>query len=140
MTEHQKPLPPISPDTKEFWEGLRRHQLLIQRCQDCGTYRHYPRPMCHNCNSMNGQWVKVRGRGKVYSWIVSHYTVHPAFPTPYLVAIVELEEGVRMITNLVDTSPDEVYIGMPVEVFFEDVTEEITLPLFKPIDKGSRRT
>lgn len=133
MTTHNRPLPRISPDSKEFWEGLKRHELLIQRCRDCGTYRYYPRPMCPKCNSTNTQWVKATGKGKVYSWVSTHYSFYPAFPPPYLVAIVELEEGVRMISNLVDCQPEDVYIDMPVEVVFEDVTEEVTVPLFKPV-------
>lgn len=132
MTEYNKPLPAVTPEAKEFWEGCNRHELLIQRCKECGTYRHYPRPMCPNCHSLNVEWAKVSGRGKVYSFTVIHHPSHPAFlDVPYAVVIVELEEGVRMVGDVVDSRPEEIYIGMPVEVFFDDVTEEVTLPRFR---------
>ena len=107
--------------------------LLIQRCRDCGTYRHIPRPMCPECHSLNSEWSQVSGRGKVYSFTVSYRAAHPAFKedVPYIIAIVKLEEGVGLTTNIIDCSPEEIYVGMPVEVVFDDVTGEITLPKFK---------
>jgi len=133
MADYSKPLPHMTQETREFWEGCKRHELLIQRCKDCGTYRHYPRPMCPNCGSWNVEWIKVSGEGKVYTYIVAHRPFHPAFfgDVPYAVVIVELEEGVRMVSNLVDCKPQDIYIGMPVEVAFDDVTEEVTLPRFR---------
>lgn len=128
-----KPLPQLTPDSKEFWDGCKRHELLIQRCKGCGTYRHYPRPMCHKCNSMNAEWVRVSGKGKVFSWTVTARAFYPGFEVPYAVVIIELDEGVRMVSNVVDCKPEDLYIGMPVEVVFEDVTKEITLPKFKVI-------
>ena len=133
MVGYQKPLPTPTQDTKEYWEGCKQHQLLIQRCRNCGAFRFYPRPMCPNCNSMDSKWVKARGKGKVYSWTVAVQQFHHAFEVPYIVAIVELDEGIRMTTNIIDCKPEELYVGMPVEVIFEDVTEEITLPKFKPM-------
>jgi len=90
--------------------------------------------MCPECNSWNTEWVKASGRGKVYSWMVAFQPFHPAFfgDVPYAVVMVELEEGVRLTANMVDCKPDDLYIGMPVEVVFDDVTEEITLPKFRP--------
>lgn len=133
MADYNKPLPQIMGEASEFWEGCKRHELLIQRCKDCSTYRHYPRPMCPNCGSWNVEWAKVSGKGKVYTYIVAHRPFHPAFSgdIPYAVVIVELEEGVRMVSNVVDCKPEDIYIGMPVEVVFDDVTEEVTLPRFQ---------
>ena len=135
MTNYNKPLPRITSLTKEFWEGCKRHELLIQRCKDCGTYHHYPRSMCPDCGSWNAEWAKVSGRGKVYTYIVAVQPFHPAFSgdVPYAVAIVELEEGVRMVSNIMDCGPDDIYIGMPVEVVYDDVAEEVTLPKFKKV-------
>jgi len=133
MLRYDKPLPEITPESKGFWEGCRRHELLIQKCRVCGALRHYPRAMCPNCGSWEIEWVKVSGRGKVYSWMVTHRTFHHGFAgdVPYASVIVELEEGVRLMTEVVDVKSEELYIGMPVEVVFEDVTPEITLPKFK---------
>ncbi|MDY6907448.1 MAG: Zn-ribbon domain-containing OB-fold protein [Chloroflexota bacterium] len=133
MADYTKPLPMVTPDTREFWEGCKRHELVIQRCRDCGALRHYPRPMCPACGSWDAEWVRVSGRGKVYTWTVAVQPFHPGFldEMPYASVTVELDEGVRMVSNVVDVPPEELYIGMPVEVVFEDVTEEITLPKFK---------
>ena len=133
MAEYTKPLPQITPESREFWEGCKRHELLIQRCRDCGTFRHTPRVMCPNCGSWNTEWVKVSGKGKVYTWTVAVQPFHPGFfnDVPYAAVIVELDEGIRMVTNVVDVKPEELYIGMPVDVVFDDVTEEVTLPKFK---------
>jgi len=133
MGAYQKPLPIPTQDTKEYWEGCKRHQLLVQKCRNCGTLRFYPRPMCPNCNSMDSEWVKARGKGRVYSWTIAVQQFHPTFEVPYIIAIVELEEGVRMTTNIIDCKPEELHVGMLVEVVFDDVTEEITLPKFKPM-------
>ncbi|PIU55381.1 MAG: hypothetical protein COS88_04720 [Chloroflexi bacterium CG07_land_8_20_14_0_80_51_10] len=135
MSEAKKPLPDVYwEQTREFWEGCRRHELWIQRCSDCGTFRWYPRHMCHVCNSANKTWTKASGNGKIYSWTVVHHPSSPAWAaeTPYVVAVVELEEGVRMASNIVDCLTEKLYIGMPVEVIFESVTEDVTLYKFKP--------
>jgi len=135
MAEYRKPLPSTTwVESKEYWEGCKNHELRIQRCKDCGAYRWYPRPMCHQCNSMNVEWVKASGKGTVYIWTV---VVHPTGAVwvdevPYTVAIVELEEGVRMLSNMVDCEPEELRVGMPVEVVFDDVTDQVTLPRFRP--------
>jgi len=133
MADYNKPLPKITWETREFWEGCKRHELLIQRCKDCGTYRHYPRPICPNCSSWNVEWAKISGKGKVYTYIVAHRPFHPGFvdDAPYAVVVVELEDGVRLVSNIIDRKPEDIYIGMPVEVVFDDVTEGITLPRFR---------
>lgn len=131
--EHAKPLPPRNPDSEAFWDFCRRHELRIQQCASCGSFRHYPRPLCDRCHSDAFQWARVSGRGKVYTWTVAHHAFHPGFrdDLPLAVVTVELEEGVRMISQVVDAAHDELYIGMPVEVVFEDVTPSVTLPKFR---------
>ena len=139
-TGYKKALPQIREDTRPFWEGCKRHELLIQRCSDCGTFRHPPRPMCHKCNSMNAEWVEVT-KGIVYSYLVLRkfgppYIAPPGFEgdLPMAVVLVELPEAenIRMISNVVGCDVESIKIGMPLEVVFDDVTEEITLPKFKP--------
>jgi len=136
MNRYKKPLPTPDIETKEYWEGCKRHELLVQRCKDCGTYRFPPMPMCPECNSMNKEWAKVSGRGGVYSWFVVHYATHPDFvdEVPYAVVLVELEEqaNLRIPSNMVDCKIEDIRAGMPVEVVFEDVTNEISLPKFRP--------
>lgn len=132
-TEYAKPLPTITLDSQPFWDGLKRHELMIQRCRNCGTYRHYPRPMCSKCHSFDSEFVKVSGKGKVYSWTVAHHPYDFRFSdeVPYAIVIAELDEGVRMMGTMVDTKPEELKFGMPVEVVFEDATDEITIPKFR---------
>ena len=134
MTEgYQKPLPQITDDHRPFWEGCKRHELLIQKCGDCGRVR-YPSPICPECRSMKHQWVQAGGRGRVYTWTVFHQGYHPAFEPdlPYNVAIVALDEGPHMPTNLVDIDNEDIRADMAVEVVWDDVTEKITLPKFRP--------
>jgi len=129
-----KPVPVPTEDSKPYWEGCKRQELLIQRCRDCGHYRFPASGLCPKCMSTDTEWAKVSGRGTVYSWTIFHYLYHPAFAQdiPYNVAIVELEEGPRLHTNIVGCRNEDIYIGMPVEVVFEDISEEIALPKFRP--------
>jgi uncharacterized protein len=127
-----RPRPAISQDTAFFWEGAKRGALLIQRCASCGTLRHPPGPMCPVCNSMDWDTVRSTGRGEVYSFVVYHYPVIPPFEAPYVVALIALEEGIRLVSNLIEIDPGEVRIGQPVEVRFVAVDEELTLPMFVP--------
>jgi uncharacterized OB-fold protein len=128
----RRPRPATSKDTEFFWEGAARGELLIQRCSSCGTLRHPPRPACGVCRSFEWDTVRASGRGEVYSHVTMHHPVVPPFEAPYDVALIDLEEGVRMVSNVVGIAPDEVRIGMPVEVVFEKVDDELTLPLFRP--------
>lgn len=129
--EMPKPVP--DQDSLPFWEGCREHRLLLQRCPDCGEVRYPPRPMCPACSAIGADWVQASGRGEVYSWVIPHHPVHPAVAdrVPYNVVLVELEEGPRMVSNLVDAEPEELAAGLPVEVVFEDVGDDLTLPLFR---------
>ncbi|MFQ5874385.1 MAG: Zn-ribbon domain-containing OB-fold protein [Dehalococcoidia bacterium] len=128
------PLPVPSPDSQGFWDACKRHELVIQRCSKCRAYRYPPRPMCFDCNATNWEWAKASGRGTIYTYTITYQPVHPALDgrVPWTVITVELEEGVRMVSNLVDCPPEKVQIGMPVSVTFEDVNEEVTLPRFRP--------
>ena len=137
MNEYKKPLPEIQPWSKQFWEGTKQHKLLIQECKDCGVKIFYPRKICPECWSPNLSWSKASGRGKIFSYSVTMAGVEDRFAAdlPFILALVDLEEGVRMMTNIVDCKPDDISIGMDVEVVFEDVTEEITLPKWRPVTK-----
>ena len=132
MSEYIKPLPKPSPTSRPFWEAAKRHELTIQRCGACREYIYYPRPRCPKCFSDQLSWERVSGRGKVYSYTVVRRASSRMFAdAPYVLAIVELAEGPRMTTNVV-APPEQVRIGMPVTVAFEDVTPECTLVKFKP--------
>jgi uncharacterized OB-fold protein len=133
-TKYAKPLPRIDEESKGFWEACQRRELVMQRCGACGALRYYPRALCPTCLSDAVEWVRSSGRGTVYTFTVTHQNQAPGFrdALPYVLAYVELDEGVRMLTNIVDCAPDAVRIGMPVEVVFEDATATVTLPKFKP--------
>lgn len=129
------PLPKPSGDDAPFWEATRKHELVIQRCSKCGTFRHLPAVACYNCQSFDHEWVRVSGKGVIFSYINIFHPVHPAVKerVPYNVVLVELPDAgnVRLIGNIVDTPFEALYVGMPVEVFFEDIDEQTTLPQWK---------
>ena len=127
------PLPRPYQDTETYWAAARDHRFVIQHCKSCGKHQFYPRGVCSHCLSSDLEWHEASGKGTVYSFSVNHRAPHPGFADkiPFVLAIVELEEGPRMMTNIVECNPDSVKIGMAVEVTFEDVTEEVTLPKFK---------
>ena len=130
-----RPLPLVDDASRSYWEGARRHELVILRCRRCGFYVHYPRPNCSECGSIELTPSRVSGRGVVYSYTVTHHRSAPGFENkvPFVVALIELEEqpGLRIIANVQGCAPDELRIGTPVEVVFEDVTSEVTLPQFQ---------
>jgi uncharacterized protein len=129
-----KPIPVPTRETKPYWEGCKAHQLKIQRCAECGHHQFYPRIYCTKCMSDRVEWVEASGRAKVLSYTIVHRPVSPAFKEeiPYVVALVTLDEGPTMMTNLVRYAPNQLAIGMPVVVTFEDWTEEISIPKFRP--------
>ena len=133
-TQYQKPTPEINDENRAFWEGCRQGELRVQKCSNCGHIRHLS-PACPQCLKAKHEWVAASGRGTVYSWIVVHQRYNRAFEEdlPYNVTIVELDEGPRMVTSLVDVENQDIKAGTPVEVVFDRVTEEITLPKFKRI-------
>jgi len=128
-----RPKPPRNQDNAFFWEGVDRGELLIQHCTSCGKLRHPPRPMCPNCQSLEWDTVTASGKGEVFSFIIPHYPQVPFFEYPYVVAVIALEEGTRLISNVIDIDPGDVTVGMPVEVRFVNVDGELTLPLFAPV-------
>jgi uncharacterized OB-fold protein len=134
--EYAKPLPPIDPLTAPFWDSVKAHAMRLQRCGACGTFVFFPRPLCPVCFSDALEWTPVSGRGVVHAFTIPHRHPSAAFQPdlPYVVAIVELEEGPRLMTNLVQVAPDasQIAVGMPVEVVYDDVTPEVTLPKFRP--------
>lgn len=132
--KYKKPVPHVDEESKGFWEACQRHELYLQKCGGCGTVRYYPRALCPACLSDDTAWVLSSGKGTVYTYTVTFQNQSAGFreEVPYVLAYVELEEGARMLSNIVGCPPDAVHIGMPVEVVFDDVTAEITLPKFRP--------
>jgi len=132
--KYLKPLPVIDEEMRPWWEALQRHELYVQKCRDCGDLRYHPRAQCTNCLSPRTEWVRCSGRGKVYTFTATYQNQGDGFreSLPYIMAWVVLEEGVKMLTNLVECRPEEAKIGMPVEVVYEDVTPQVTLAKFRP--------
>lgn len=124
--------PSMTADTAFFWDGVREHRLLIQRCGGCGTLRHPPRPMCPGCQSLAWDTVEASGRGTVVSFVMPRHPPLPWFESTYIVALVDLAEGTRLVTNLVDVEPEDASIGMPVVVRFEAFDDGLVLPVFAP--------
>ena len=135
MTSGRKSLPSPTPETRPFWEGCKAGRLVLPRCVDCGQAHYYPRAHCPHCWSQNLAWEQMSGKGKVYSFVITHRGA-PGFQeeTPYSIAVVELDEGPRMLTNIVGIAqtPEDIRVDMPVEVVFEDSSDEIALPKFRP--------
>jgi len=134
MVEYDKPLPNMNGDNKEFWAGCKAHELRFQKCKACGHVRWPASIICPMCYSKEMKWIVAEGKGRVYSFAVYHVAYHPGFESdlPYVVADVELKEGPRLVTNIVGCRPDDVKCEMPVEVTWKDITEEFSLPKFKP--------
>jgi uncharacterized OB-fold protein len=137
MEEYGKPLPEVTPDNKPFWDACKRGELSLPGCLDCGHLR-LPGPICPQCLSMKAEWTVLSGRGRLYTWTTIHQRYHAGFAgeTPYNVAMIELEEGPRLIANIVNCGNDDLTIGMEVEVVFDDVTGDVTLPRFCPASPG----
>lgn len=135
MPETTRPLPRPTPTSAGFWEAARRKELVIQRCDGCRAWRHYPQVMCPACRSLEWSWERVSGRGKIHSYTVAHQAFHPhwADKVPYVVATIELEEGVRLVDDMLGLDPSAVRIGLAVEVVFEEQTNEVTLPKFRVV-------
>ena len=133
---YNKPLPEFRPETKPYWEGTKKHELLLPRSKEGGEFFFYPRALSPGEDmSENLEWVKASGKAKVWTYAIHHMGPTKAYKgdPPYVVALVELEEGVKMMTNIVDCDPHDVKVGMELEVVFDDVTDEVTLPKFKPV-------
>jgi enoyl-CoA hydratase len=134
LNPNHKPLPTPSELTRPFWDGARRGELLVQHCRGCGHFQHPPRPQCEACWSAELEWHRCSGKGTVYSCTVAHRPTTAGFASevPYAVAIVELDEGPRLTSNVVGCAPGEVHIGQRVDAFFDRVSPEITLVKFHP--------
>jgi uncharacterized OB-fold protein len=134
MSGYKKPLPVSSPESRSFWEGCRRHELLVQRCAECRAFWFPPSILCPECLGTAWEWTKISGWGRVYSFVVFHRVYHVGFTDeiPYVVAVVELEEGPRLMSNIIGCDPYDVHCEMAVEVVFEDISETVTLPKFRP--------
>jgi len=132
------PIPVANPDNAGFWEGCRQHELRLQRCVQCRAYRHHPRPCCPICRSFDYEWSPVSGGGVLYSFTIAHGPTLPVFQemAPYNVAVVELAEGPFLVTNVVDCPLADLRIGMPVEVTFEEIAPDVTLPRFRPVRRA----
>lgn len=129
-----KPMPEPTPDSQPFWDALHEHRLVFQQCARCGKVRHYPRPVCDQCFSMDVTWAPASGRGTVHSWTVCHHAFHPGFKRelPYVVVTVDMDEGVRMVGRVEGIPEEALAVGLPVTVGFVDIDEHTTLPVFRP--------
>jgi uncharacterized OB-fold protein len=131
-----KPVPqPEGELNAQFWEHCALEKLCFQRCDDCGRWRHLPRFMCPDCGSPAWSWHESSGRGRLFTWTVSHRSPLPAFAAelPFAVAVVEMEEGVRMVAGLRELPLESLALDLPVELVFERVSEEMALPYFRPV-------
>ncbi len=131
---YSKPLPEITDETRPYWESARQHALKLQQCTGCGHFRYPAASFCPECLDDGAVWALVSGRGTVYSFVIMHQVYNPAFKqdVPYNVAAIEFEEGPRLYSNIVDCANDAIRVGMPVQIVYDDVTDEITLPKFRP--------
>lgn len=135
MNEFSKPIPVADADSAPYWEGCRDGRLLIQQCAECETLRFPPNRICGACHSDKMKWIEASGKGRVYSWIVVNHAVPREVygdDVPYAVALIDLEEGVRMVSNVIGFDPHEIAADMPVEVVFEPGGESVVLPKFRP--------
>ncbi len=138
MPEYQKPIPQRTPETQRYWDGCKQHELWLPYCTDCDQPFFYPRFFCPHCFGWKIDWRQASGRGTLYTYAIQYRAQMPGFEPPYVTAIVQLEEGPRLMTNLVEVEPDPEHIRceMPVEVVFQDVNDEISLPMFRPAGGG----
>lgn len=132
---HPKPLPAITQENRPFWEGCKLGKLLLQYCDQCQQHQFYPRLYCMHCGSTVVRWIEASGRAVIYSYTIIHQNKSPEFvrDTPYNVAVVQLEEGPRMMCNIVEIHPSKLRIGLPVMVIFDAVTNDIYLPRFTAV-------
>lgn len=126
------PLPRPTALSRPHWDGARAGRLRVQKCLDCGVHVFIPQPCCTSCMGSRLEWVDSTGRGTLYSYTIVHRPQQPAFEVPYAVAIVQLEEGWHMLSNLIDVDLARIEVGMPLEVVFQEMPDGITLPLFRP--------
>jgi uncharacterized protein len=136
MTElASRPVPVPSLETQPFWDGCAQGALLLQRCDHCGTYWHPPAPICPNCFSTEFQWTPSSGKGTIYTYSIIHQAFRRVWEplVPYVLAVIELEEGPHLLSNVIDIPIESVQVGLPVTVTFQPVSDTISLPLFRPV-------
>lgn len=133
MSEAKRPIPRPTPTSAGFWEAAARGELVLQRCEACRGWRHYPQPMCSSCHSLDWAWQRASGHGVIHSFVIAHRAFHAfwADKVPYVIATLELDEGVRMVDDMLELAPQEARIGLPVEVWFHDTGEGIVLPKWR---------
>ncbi len=133
--KYTKPLPELDGFAKEFYEFCKNGELRFQRCNDCHAWRHMPREMCAKCGSWEWGWRKSSGRGEIFTWTVVNRALHPAFrdATPLAPVVIEMEEGVRLLSEVQGVAPENLEVGMRVQVVFDAVTDEVTLPKFRRV-------
>lgn len=134
---NERPAPIATEDSELFWAAAAGGRLVAQRCARCHRLHHPPRPMCPSCGATGHEWVELAGTGTVYSYSLLHHPRHPAFAYPVIAAIVHLDEGIRLVSNLVDIEPGDVRIDLPVEVTFAPTADGRALPVFRPRAKAS---
>lgn len=139
MNPYSKPLPEMLSETAGFWEATTRGELVIQKCLDCGALIYFPRMICPHCLSRNLGWKRASGRGTIHSYTIMHRVLYDSFAddVPYVYAIIDLEEGVRMTSNVINIAPEAVHVGLPVKVTFIPANADIAIPVFEPIPKIS---
>ncbi|MDP2918874.1 MAG: Zn-ribbon domain-containing OB-fold protein [Dehalococcoidia bacterium] len=132
---YQKPLPQPNADDKFFWDGCKQHRLLFQKCLKCGLVRWPPSILCPDCYSHDTEVIESKGSGELYTWAVYHRPYHPGFAgeLPYITAVIELTEGPHFLSNMVGCKADDLKCDMPVEMVWDDITPEFSLPKFKPV-------
>jgi uncharacterized OB-fold protein len=133
MTVAVRPAPILTDDNQFFWDAAREGRLVAQRCS-CGKLRHPPRPMCPECRALDHEVVDLSGRGVVYSYALLHHPQNPMFEYPVVAALVDLDEGIRMVSNIVEVDPHDVRIGMPVAVTFVPTAGDMMVPVFRPAE------
>lgn len=133
MSDYKLPLPLITEVSKVFYDGCKNEKLLYQKCADCDEVIFFPKILCPECMSRNLEWKQSGGRGKIFSYTVTYGYAPPEFvsETPYVLAIVKMDEGYKLMTNIVEDDFDKLSCDLPVEVIFDPVTPEITLPKFR---------
>lgn len=133
----RRPRPVVNRDNAGFWEGVEQHRLLVQRCTDCATSRFPWLPGCNHCGSLDWDTIEASGEGTVYSYVVMHHPPFPAFDPPYAVALIELAEGIRIISNVIGLPHDKVRIGLPVRLEFQSYDDELVLPVFRALEEAT---
>jgi uncharacterized OB-fold protein len=137
MSAPERPHPQPTPLTQPFWDACQRSELVAQRCSDCERFRHYPQPLCPHCICSEYRWEKLAGTGQIHSYAISHRAFHPAWEehVPYVIATIELDEGIRMVCDLLGTDPDSVEIGQKVVAEFAEMPGQGTMPRFRVVSE-----